>query len=140
MNRLQKRAWGELAGMVACVIIAGAAFSAMVQRNVHGPGMMLVCLVSACVSGLVSATINIKSLKKYDEREKKIYQQAFVISTYAFVGYILCFVFITFFSIGGAGDVPVSMLPIMLLGGLFVSQTVQSGVILFRCAMEEDDG
>ena len=140
MNRLQKRAWGELAGMVMCVVIAGLCFSLMVKRNVQGPGVMLVCLVSACVSGLVSAVMNIKSLKKYDEREKAVYQRAFVISTYAFVGFIMCFVFITFFCVGGGGQVAVSVLPAMLLGGIFIAQAVQSGVILFQCAMEEDDG
>ena len=140
MNRLQKRAWGELVGVVVCVIVAGIGIGVLVNANAQGIWYIVVTLVAGGTAGLVGSVYNFVMLKKYDERERKIYRQAFLISTYAFVGYIVGFVFIAFFSVGGKGVISVSVLPAMMLGGLFIGQAVQSGVILIRCAMEEADG
>lgn len=140
MNRLQKRAWVELAGGMICVIIAGTGVGAMVRNNAQGIVMIMTFLVSGGVTGLVVFIQAFRTFNKYDEREKYIYQRAYILSCAGFIGFLLCASFIIFFTVGGKGVVPVYTLPALFLGGLFFAQIVQSAIILIWCAMEETDG
>jgi hypothetical protein len=140
MNRLQKRAWYELQGVIGAIVIAGAGFGIMVHCDAKGVFIMMICLILTAVFILASSIENMKILNKFDERERKIYQRADNISTSVFMGVVACFVFITFFTVGGKGRIAVHLLPAMLLGGIFFSQLVKSALILFQCATEENDG
>jgi hypothetical protein len=140
MNRLQKRAWVELAGAVGLLIIGGASVGVMVYGNTKGIGYMIIFLVAGGTAGLLSCVHELRVFNKYDEREKKICLQALILSDEIFIGFIVCCAVITLFSIGGKGSIPAWSIMAMLLAGLFIRQLVQSAAILIRCAMEENDG
>jgi len=138
MDRLQKRAWYELVGVAAAVIFAGLCLSSMVKHNVRGVLVISAFFLSGGISGIVAGVSNLKTLKKYDERERAIYMKALLIASFGFIGILLYVAFIIFFIVGGKGTVPVYVLPAIALGGLFIAQLIQSGMILIQCAMEED--
>lgn len=140
MNRLEKRAWLELAGSVGFLIICGICIRVVVHGNAKGIGYIIIFLAAGGALGLVSCIYEIRRFNKYDEREKKICLQALILSDEVFIGFIVCCAFITFFIAGGKGMIPAYSMPIMLVGGLFIRQLVQSAAILVRCAMEENDG
>ena len=65
---------------------------------------------------------------------------SFVIASYAFVLF-LCFASFTIFFISGArNNIPGYTLPVLLLIGIFISQFVQSAVILLQFTREQADG
>lgn len=139
MNRLQKRAWIDLAKTTVCIIIAAAGIGLAVHFNARGVIPLMSFLVGSLIVGLVSCLRSIAIQTKLDERERKIAVKAFVISTYTFVLF-LCFASFTIFFISGARNhIPVYILPVLLLAGLFISQLVQSAVILIQFAREQAD-
>ena len=140
MNRLQKRAWIELAATSASLVVAAIGTSIMVKYNAKGFIHMITVLVTFGVVGLFGCMHEIRSFRKYDERERKIYQLAFMMSCGVFVVFLESCTFIIFFAIGGKGVIPVYILLVLFFAGLFVAQLVQSATILIKCAMEENDG
>ena len=140
MNRLQKRAWLELAVVTICMAILMPGISIMVKFDAKGVENIMIFLVVGGATGLVGCIHEIKVFNKYDEREKKIYQFAFMLSCVVFVLFLFCCAFITLFTVGGKGHVPSYSLLVSLLGGVFIAQLVQSAVILIKCAAEENDG
>ena len=61
-------------------------------------------------------------------------------AAYAFVLVIACLSFILFFLIGAAGQVPVYVLPTLLLAGLMAAQVVESSVVLIQFEKEQVNG
>ena len=139
MNRLQKTAWIELASLTFCMAIAGVMLAGLVRSDAHGPAYLIVALVIGLPVGLFGYLRYHSEQKKLDEREKHIAQRAFVLSSYAFVAFIGCSACVLFFTVGGAGEVPVYTAPALFLAGVFVDQFVQSAVILIRFARELAD-
>ena len=72
--------------------------------------------------------------------EKAIDRKAFRLSAQFFITYAFLVSFISFFVVGGKGNIPVYYLPVFLVIGLFLSQLVQSAVILVLFSLEEQDG
>ena len=140
MNRLQRRAWIELVGSTACVAVAGAGVGLMVYLNTRGIVYLMIFVIAGLIVGLVSGLRNIEAQAKLDEREKKVALKAFVISSYVFVIFLWCASFTVFFIVGGKNRVPVYTLPAIFLAGLFLSQFIQSAVILIQFAREQADG
>ena len=96
-------------------------------------------VIGALIVGLVSGLRSIKVQAGFDERERKIAVKAFVISSYTFVLF-LCFAsFAIFFLAGARSYIPGYTLPVLLLIGIFVSQLVESAVILIQFAREQAD-
>ena len=139
MNRLQKKAWIELAAMTFCMAGTGAALAVLVRFNASGAGYLMVCLIVGLPVGLYGYLHNLAEQKRLDERERQIAQKAFALSSYAFVTLIGCSAFILFFMVGGAGRVPVYTLPAVFVGGIFVAQFTQSAAILIQFAREQAD-
>jgi len=139
MNRLQKKAWIELAAMTFCMGGTGAALAVLVRFNASGAGYLMVCLIVGLPVGLYGYLHNLAEQKRLDERERQIAQKAFALSSYAFVTLIGCSAFILFFTVGGAGRVPVYTLPAVFVGGIFVAQFTQSAAILIQFAREQAD-
>jgi len=140
MTRLQKQAWLGLAVTAVCVVIAGTGVGLMVHFNTKGIVGLMTFLIGCLIIGLVSCLRSIKEQAKLDEREKKIVLKAFIISSYAFVLFICFASFIVFYIIGARGTVSVYILPVIFLVGLFISQFIQSAVILIQFAREQADG
>ncbi len=139
MTRLQKRAWIDLAKTTVAIMIAGAGVGLAIHFNAKGIIPLMSFLVGSLIVGLVSCLRSIAIQAKFDERERKIAVKAFVISTYTFVLF-LCFASFTIFFISGARNyIPGYTLPVLLLAGLFISQLVQSAVILIQFAREQAD-
>ena len=140
MNRLQKRAWTELiAAFVMIVLIIIPCLLFMAAGNTQGLDYVIICLIVGTPTGLICYLIELKKLKKYDEREQAIIRKAFSISAMLFIFYLSVFSFVSFFTIGGKQSIPVVLMPIMVLTGLFLAQCTQSFVILFQCAKEDDE-
>ncbi|MHC4395012.1 MAG: hypothetical protein ACYS1A_05100 [Planctomycetota bacterium] len=139
MNRLQKIAWKNLVGILVGTAVAGAGVGLMVHLNTKGMVGLLPFLTAFLVVGLMSCLQNIKIWAKLDEREQKIAQKAYILSSHAFVLCLLCSSFTVFFIVGGKGSVPVYFLPALFLAGLFFAQFVQAAVILIQFAREQAD-
>lgn len=139
MNRLQKRAWLELAGVVIAVIIAGIGIAIMVHINAKGIVGLISFTFGFLVTGLVSFVYSIRLYAKFDEREKIIYNRAFALSAGAFA---LCTCFISFYIFlisGGKSHIPSYVPPVIFLAGLFAAQFVQSTAIIIQFALEQAD-
>lgn len=140
MNKLQKKAWIELATVTFCMAVAGAALAVLVRLNASGADNLIIGLIVGLPVGLFGYLHHLSEQKKLDERERQIAQKAFALSFYAFVTVIGCSAFILFFLVGGAGQVPVYTLPAVLIAGIFVAQFTQSAAILIQFAREQADG
>jgi len=139
MNRLQKKAWIELAAVTFCMATTSVMFAGLVRSNASGAVCLIISLVVGLPVGLFGYLHHLSEQKKLDEREKQIAQRAFALSNYAFVTLIGCSAFILFFMVGGAGQVPVYTLPAVFVAGIFVAQFTQSAAILIQIAREHAD-
>jgi hypothetical protein len=139
MNRLQRRAWVELVGVTAAVIIAGTGVGLAFHFNARGVIPIMSFVIGSLIAGLVSGLHSIAAQGKFDERERKIAVQAFIISSYTFVLFLCISCFTVFFLAGARNYIPGYSLPVLLLTGIFVSQLVQSAVILVQFAREQAD-
>lgn len=141
MNRLQKKAWIELALVTFCMAGGGAVLAVLVRLEASGGvGKLTISVAVGLTVGLFGYLHHISEQRKLDEREKQIAQKALVISFYAFATFIGCSAFILFFTVGGAGLAPVYTLPAVFFGGIFVAQFAQSAAILIQFAREQADG
>ena len=140
MNRLQRKAWGDLAGMTVAVAVAGACLGMMVRFNAQGIVNLMIMLVAGLISGLAAGLWNMRIVSRFDERERAIAQRAFVLSSYAFTGLFAFGAFAVFLIVGGKGRVSVYALPVLLLADMFLAQFIQSAAILIQCVREQADG
>ena len=139
MNRLQKRAWIDLAGATVCVVLAGVGVGLAVQFNAKGVVPVMSFVITSLIVALVSCLRSITVQAGFDERERKIATKAFIISSYTFV-FLLCFASFTIFFLSGARSyIPGYTLPVLLLIGIFVSQLTQSAVVLIQFTREQAD-
>ena len=139
MNRLQKKAWSELATVAVMIFICIPCFLLLSARNAQGFDYLIICFVTGIPTGFYVYLKQYKKLREYDEREKSLLQHAFYYSTGVFIFYFLFVSFIAFFLIGGKGSIPVVFLPIMLVVGIFVAKCTESFIILMQCAKEADE-
>lgn len=139
MNKLQKKAWIELAAVTFCMSVTGALLAVLVRLNASGGDSLIICLIVGLPVGLFGYLHHLSEQKKLDERERQIAQKAFALSSYAFVTLIGCSAFILFFTVGGAGQVPVYTLPAIFVAGIFVAQFTQSAAILIQFARDQAD-
>jgi len=139
MNRLQKKAWLELAGVTFLMPVLGMYMAKLVRLNASGTVYLMVCLVVGLPFALLGYLRHLSEEKKLDECERQIAQKALALSFYAFTTFVGCSAFILFFMVGGAGRVPVYTLPAVFVGGIFVAQFTQSAAILIQFAREQAD-
>lgn len=139
MNRLQKKAWIELAAVTFCMATSAWTLAVLVRLNASGAHNLIIGLIMGLSVGLFGYLHHFSEQKKLDERERQIAQKAFALSFYAFVTLIGCSAFMFFFMVGGAGQVPVYTLPAVLIGGIFVAKFTQSAAILIQFAREQAD-
>jgi uncharacterized membrane protein len=139
MNQLEKRAWGNLGGIMLCAIISGPGIWWMVRSNTQGPAVLASFLISGLIVGLISYRRNIKRLAKFDEREQKIAARAGALSSCVFILFLYCASFVVFFVVGAKNPVPAYILPALFLSGLFLMVLVQSAAILIQFAKERYD-
>ena len=139
MNRLQKKAWTNLAAMTAVLVLAGAGLGTLVHLNAGGIDTLLIGLVSGLVTGLVIYVRTVTRESKLDEREKAIARRSFVWACYTVTAFWACACIGIFLFVGGKGVVPVYTLPVVFLTGLFLAQFVESAAILVQFAREMTD-
>lgn len=139
MTRLQKWAWINLGVTTVCVALAGCGVGLIFHLNAKGIVGLMAFLICGLIAGLISCLRSIANQAKLDEREKKIALRAFVISSYIFFLFFWCATFTTLFIVGGKGTVGAYTLPVLFLIGLFLSNFVQSAVILIQFARERAD-
>jgi uncharacterized membrane-anchored protein len=141
MNRLEKRAWVNLGGVLLCVIIAGPGVAIMVHLNMQeGLSGLIPFLAVGLIAGLITYLRDMKISAQFDEREKKILQKAIWWSMSVFILFMFCVSFAVFYIVGAKNPVPAYFLPAMFLSGLFLMILVQSAVILIQFAKEHYDG
>ncbi len=139
MNRLQKKAWINLAVVTACVVLAGMGLGIFVHINARGVYTFLIGLVAGLVVGLVVYVRSVAEEAKLDEREKTIARKSFVWACYTLTLFWACASFGIFFVVGGKSVVPAYTLPVVFLAGLFLAQFVESAAILIQFARETAD-
>jgi uncharacterized membrane-anchored protein len=141
MNRLEKKAWVNLGGVLLCIVIAGPGVAIMVYMNIQAglPGLISL-FVTGLIVGLITYRRNIKSWAQLDEREKKILQKALVWSMSVFILFMYCASFAVFYIVGAKNPIPAYILPVLFLSGLFLMIFVQSAALLIQFAKEHYDG
>ena len=140
MNRLQRNTWIELAFTTLAAIVGIIFIYSLRNRNAQGVVYIVICIVVGGPVMLAGMLLSNKVEAKYDEREKLIWRKAFRCSAQTFIVYALLACFVSFFTVGGKGNIPVYLLPVFLFIGLFIGQLVQSAVILILFSLEEQDG
>jgi hypothetical protein len=137
MNRLEKRAWVNLGGVILCVIIAGPGVAIMVHLNMQEGLFGLISFFAVGLpAGLITYRRNIRTWAQFDEREKKILQKALVWSMSVFILFMYCASLAVFYIVGAKNPVPAYILPALFLSGLFLMILVQSVVVLIQFAKE----
>jgi len=139
MNRLQKKAWMNLAAVTACAALAGMGLGILVHTNAKGIDTLLIGMVPGFVVGLVVYVRSVGGETRLDEREKAIARKSFVWACYTLTLFWACVSFGIFFVVGGKSAVPAYMLPVVFLVGLFLAQFVESAAILIQFARETAD-
>jgi len=139
MNRLQKKAWTELIAVFVLIVILIPCMLYLSARNAQGLEYVVISLIVGTPTALVGYLIEMKKLKKYDEREKAILRKAFSVSAVVFIVYLIGFSLTSFFLVGGGQTIPVIFMPVMVFTGFVIGQCTQSFLILFQCAKEEDE-
>ena len=139
MNRLKKKAWKELIIAIAVIIWTTPLIFFMAHSNVHGLGWVLLCILIGVPVFAIVFLFEAKELKVFDEREKTLIKNSTHISNKTFICYLIAFSFFSLFIVGGKGDVPVIILPMMVFAGLVLEQCVQSAILLFQCEKEDDE-
>lgn len=140
MNRLKKKAWTELIVAFGIIVFISIPCVLMAStNNAQGWGWLVLCIIISGPMILNGYLSEIKTLKRFDEREQNILRKSFSIWAGVFSLYLLIFSFAAFFLIGGGQTVPVVWMPIMVLTGIVIAQCAQSFVVLVQCAEEDDD-
>ena len=139
MNRLEKKAWGNIVGAIICIIIAGPGIWWMVSNNIKGPMALILFSISGLIAGSITYLKSIKHWAKLDEREKNIAQRAGRLSSGVFILFLYCASFIVFLIVGANNPVPAYLLPTLFLSGLFLMVFVYSAAILVQSARERHD-
>jgi len=139
MNRLKKKAKQEFIAVCVFMAIVIPCFIVFVAKNTQGFDYIFIWLIVGVPTGLFVYLRENKKLKQLDERERSLYQQANYWAQGIFIFYLLAFVIVAFFLIGGQGKVPVWLLPMMLLTGLFLAQTTLSFILFRQCEKEDDE-
>jgi len=139
MNRLQKKAWINLAAMTACVVLSSMFLGILVHINARGFDSLLVGLVPGLVAGLVFYVRSVAEEAKLDEREKAIARKSFTWACYTLTLFWACASFGIFLVVGGKSVIPAYTLPVVFLAGLFLAQFVESAAILIQFARETAD-
>ena len=139
MNRLQKRAWIALGRTVICVVVAGVGVGLSVHLNAKGIWGLMAFLIAGLIVGLALCLRNIPIWAKFDEREKKIMLKAFIYSSYVFVIFMVCVSFGVLFLAGGKSSVSAWIMPVSVLAGIFLSNFIESAVILIQFGREQAD-
>jgi cation transporter-like permease len=140
MTRLEKKAWGNLGGIILCAIIAGPGIWWMISNNIKGPVVLIPFLASGLVGGLISYLRNLKSWAELDEREQKIAAKANALSRCISILFLYCASFIVFFVAGANNPVPAYLLPTLFISGILLASFVQSAMLLIQFAKERSDG
>jgi TRAP-type mannitol/chloroaromatic compound transport system permease large subunit len=139
MNRLERKAWFELVGVAGCVLVTGVCLAFMVRSNAKGLDTLLIGAGAGLVAGLIAYLRLISAEAKLDEREKEILRKAFIWASRTLTLVWGASAFIVFFTVGGKGVVPVYVLPMTFLAGLFMAQFVQSAMVLIQCTKEQNE-
>ena len=140
MNKLQRNTWIELTFTTLAAIVGIIFIYSLRKLNAQGVVYIVICIVVGGPTMLAGMLLSNKVEAKYDEREKLISRKAFRCSAQTFIVYALLACFVSFFAVGGKGNIPAYHLPVFLFIGLFIGQLVQSAVILILFSLEEQDG
>jgi len=132
MNRLEKKAWANIGGVILCAIIAGPGIWWMVRNNTKGLVVLIPFLLIGLISGSITYLRNIKSWEQLDEREKLIFQRAYTLSSRLFILFLFCASFGVFLVIGANNPIPAYILPALFLAGLFLMVLAHSAAILIQ--------
>ncbi|MCK4959379.1 MAG: hypothetical protein KAT00_08255 [Planctomycetes bacterium] len=140
MNRLQKNAWMNLVFVTGCIVLAGAGVGFMVHLNVRGITGLVSFVISGLITGLATGLWSIRTYSGFDERERKIAQKAANYARFVQTVFWALASFVTFFIAGARESIPVYVLPVLFLCGIFLAAFVQSATVLIQFTREQADG
>ena len=141
MNILQKKAWINLAGAIGLVVTAGIFLEVLMYINAQANILfLLLALPVGIVAGFACYIRSMSVENKLDEREKEISRKASYCAGITFALFLTFASFGIFFVTGSKNKVPVYLLPLLVLTGLFIAQLIESATILIWFAREQQDG
>ena len=141
MSKLQKSAWINLAGAVSLIVTAGIFLEMLIYINAQVHILfLLLALPVGIVAGFACYIRSISVENRLDEREKTISRKAAHCAGITFALFLAFTSFGIFFVTGAKNNIPVYMLPLLVLTGLFIAQLIESATILIWCAKEQQDG
>ena len=112
----------------------------MVHLNVRGITGLASFVISGLIAGLATGLWSIRTYARFDERERKIAQKAVNYARFVQTAFWGLASFVIFFITGARGSVPVYVLPILFLCGVFLAAFVQSATVLIQFTREQVDG
>jgi hypothetical protein len=130
----------NLVVVTGCVVLAGAGVGVMVHLNVKGITGLVSFVISGLITGLATGLRSIRTHSDFDERERKIAQKAANYAQFVQTVFWGLAVFVTFFIVGARESIPVYVLPVLFLCGIFVATFVQSATVLIQFTREQTDG
>lgn len=139
MNRLKKKAYINLAFMTFCVIIAALGVGIGYRYNIKGPVPIISFVIPACLMGLFATIHEINKRTIYDERENKMIIQASRFGFSCFILFVMFSTFTIFYIVGGRGQIPAYVFPIIALIGLFVMGLADAITLLIFMTRESDE-
>lgn len=138
-NRLQKKAWKDLAIGIFSAIGGLIGIHLMVKTNARG----IVFVIFAVLIGIWVAVGQLiqkkRILRGMDEREKFLYERAKMVSDSVFGGLSISAFFGLFFWVGAKGQVDISVILYMFFAVALVAHITQSLIILIQLKMEQSD-
>ena len=138
-NRLQKKAWKDLAIGLFSAIVGLIGIHLMVKHNARGIGFVIFAVLIGIWLAVGQLIQKKRILRGMDEREKFLYERAKMISDSVFGGLFLSSFFGLVFWIGAKGQVAVSVLLYMFFAVALVAHIAQSLIILIQLKMEQSD-
>jgi hypothetical protein len=138
MNKAQKMAMYNLIVITTSLAITGMAVGLL--YIIHGMPKALVGLGFLGIAGLVGLSPILFRKKRgqlgFDERDLLIYRRAILAAYSIFWVFFTAACMIPWWIFKTGGSIPVVVLPVMLAGGFFIVQLIQSIAILVQYGLE----
>ena len=145
MNRLKKRAWGDFRRICGVTILLSIGLSFIVFLDIEGgvrhlPSTLLgigIVLGFALYAKLRANENDVKNYLQFDEREFHLFRKSQDWGNLCFIAYMSVAMMVVFSLVGSRGMVAVWSLPLMLVSGVLLSETVRFIVLMHY--LKEDD-
>ena len=137
MSNIKKSAVRDLIIGVVSFFVMLLCFAIFHAFNTKGIEYVFIFVLGGSLVGIaIWLSRNKFAEAKFDEREREIDRTAFKWSMYIMMGFLLIVCFCPFFIIGGQGEIPVIVLPLIFMFGVLIAQLTACSVKVFMAGSE----